>query len=261
LVINSRLRPGNTGTATDAVKFLIQSVARVPRHHRRTILIRADRGLDCEALYALCEKRTWHYEVKVRVTPDLATLSWKLCEKGRWGRIETEDDTVIEGAEIEFQRLCWSQPRRVVVTRKLEPQNPQGHLWDALGYNYAAYGTALDWAAEDIVAFYDKRGDVEKAIGELKEDLGIGRISTGDFLPNWADLEIKILAFNLLVLYQRQALGWKVVHRAKTLRRRVIAIAAQLIRTAGQWVLKLAQGCRWQPDLWRARLWLATLGP
>jgi CheY-like chemotaxis protein len=101
----------------------------------------------------------------------------------------------------------------------------------------------------------------EKAIFELKEDFGIGCISTGEFVPNWADLEIKILAFNLLVLYQRQALGWQVVHRAKTLRRRVIAIAGQLIRTAGRWVLKLAEHCRWQVDLWRARLWLATLGP
>jgi hypothetical protein len=261
LVINSWLRPGNTGSATDAVEFLIQSVARLPRPHRRTILVRADRGFDCEAVYACCEKRRWHYVVKVRVTPDLATLIWKLAQKGRWRRIETADDTVMEVAEMQFQRLCWSQPRQVVVTRELEPPNPQGHLWDTLGYTYAAYVTDREWAAEDIVAFYDKRGDVEKAIGELKEGLGIGRISTGDFLPNWADLEIKILAFNLLVLYQRQALGWKVLHRAKTLRRRVIAIAAQLIRTAGQWVLKLAQGCRWQPDLWRARLWLATLGP
>lgn len=25
-----------------------------------------------------------------------------------------------------------------------------GHLWDALGYNYAAYVTDLDWAAEEL---------------------------------------------------------------------------------------------------------------
>ena len=261
LVINSRLRPGNTGSATDAVEFLIQSVARLPRPHRRTILIRADRGFDCEAVYACCEKRSWHYVIKVRVTPDLARVIWKHAEQGRWRRIESEDDTVMEVSEMVFQRQCWSRPRRVVLTRKKEPPNPQGLLWDALGYNYAAYVTDLEWAAEDIVAFYDKRGDVEKAIGELKEDMGIGRISTGEFLSNWADLELKILAFNLLVLYQRQALGWKVGHRAKTLRRRVMAIAGQLIRTAGQWVLKLAEGCRWQPDLWRVRLWLAALGP
>jgi hypothetical protein len=139
LVINSRLRPGNTGSATEAVKFLIQSVARLPRPHRRTILLRADRGFDCEALYALCEKRKWRYGIKVRVTPDLARVIWKHAEQGRWRRLETEDDTVLEVSEIVFQRQCWSQPRRVVLTGKKEPPNPQGLLWDALGYNYAAY--------------------------------------------------------------------------------------------------------------------------
>jgi hypothetical protein len=69
------------------------------------------------------------------------------------------------------------------------------------------------------------------------------------------------LAFNLLVLYQRQALGWAGLQRAKTLRRRVIALAGQLIRTAGQWVLKLAEGWAGQADLARVREHLATLSP
>jgi hypothetical protein len=41
----------------------------------------------------------------------------------------------------------------------------------------------------------------------------------------------------------------------------VIALAGQLIRTAGRWVLKLAEGWRWQADLLRARQRLAALGP
>lgn len=121
--------------------------------------------------------------------------------------------------------------------------------------------TDLDGAAEDLAACYDKRADVEKTIHELKEDFGIDRVPTGQFLPNAADLELKILAFNLLALYQRQALGWGVLQRAKTVRRRVLALAGQLIRTAGRWVLKLAEGWPWEADLLRARQRLAALGP
>ncbi len=261
LIVNSRLRPGDTGTATGAAAFLSQSVARLPWSRRRPILFRADRGFDHEALYARSERRGWHYVVKLRVTPDLASRIWAHATEGRWRRIETDDETVLEVAELRFQRRCWSRPRRVILTRRRDPENPQGHLWDALGYNYAAYVTDLDWAPEDIARFYDKRADVEKAIHELKEDFGIDRVPTSRFLPNAADLELKILAFNLLVLYQRQALGWSVLQRAKTLRRRVIALAGQLIRTAGQWILKLAAGWRWQADLLRARQRLAALGP
>jgi hypothetical protein len=100
-----------------------------------------------------------------------------------------------------------------------------------------------------------------KAIHELKEDFGIDRISSSSFGANAADLELKILAFNLLVLYQRQALGWTILHRAKTVRRRLIAVAGQLIRTAGRWVLKLAADWAGRPDVLRVRTHLATLGP
>ena len=149
----------------------------------------------------------------------------------------------------------------MVLTRRRDAENPQGHLWDAAGYNYAAYVTDVDWAPEDVVAFYDKRADMEKAIHELKDDFGIDRITSSAFGANAADLELKVLAFNLLALYQRQALGWSVLQRAKTLRRRVIAIAGRLIRTAGQWMLQLAQDCAGQGDLARVRGHLATLGP
>jgi hypothetical protein len=261
LMVHSQLRPGDTGSATGAVGFLRQSVARLPHSRRRTVLIRADRGFDVEALYAWCERRGWHYVIKLRVTADLASRIWTHAAQGRWRMVDAEAATPIEVAELRFRRGCWSRVRRVVLTRRRDAENPQGHLWDAAGYNYAAYVTDVDWAPEDVVAFYDKRADMEKAIHELKEDFGIDRIPSSTFGANAADLELKVLAFNLLVLYQRQALGWSVRQRAKTLRRRVIAIAGQLIRTAGQWGLKLAEGWAGHADLARARQHLATLGP
>jgi hypothetical protein len=74
-------------------------------------------------------------------------------------------------------------------------------------------------------------------------------------------LELKVLAFNLLGLYHRPALGWAALPRAKTLRRRMLAIAGQLIRTGGQWGLKLANGWAGHADLARGRQHLATLDP
>jgi hypothetical protein len=261
LVINSRLRPGDTGTATDAVAFVRQSVARLPRARHRSVLIRADRGFDAEALYAACEQRGWHYLVKLRVTADLASRIWTHAAQGRWRQLDPEAPEAGEVSEFRFARQCWSRPRRVLVTRRRDAENPQGHLWDAAGYNYAAYVTDLPGPPADLVACYDKRADMEKAIHELKEDFGIDRISSSSFGANAADLELKVLAFNLLVLYQRQALGWTILHRAKTVRRRLVAVVGQLIRTAGQWVLKLATDWAGQVDVLCVREHLATLGP
>lgn len=129
-----------------------------------------------------------------------------------------------------------ASPRRLSPRRRArDAENPQGHLWDAAGYNYAAYVTDVDWLPEDVVAFYGKRANMEKAIHEVKEDVDIDRITSSAFGANAADLELKVLVFSVLVLNQRQALGWTVLRRAKTLRRRVIAVAGQVIRTARPW--------------------------
>ena len=261
LVIHSLLRPGDTNTMSGAVDFLIQSVARLPQARRRTVVLRADRGFDIAELYAQCERRGWHYVVKLRVMADVAAHIWTHATEGRWQLINDDRDTPVEVSELRLYRKAWGQVRRVVLLRRRDPENPQGHLWDAAGYNYAAYVTDLDWAPADIVAFYDKRADMEKAIHELKEDFGIDRIASSHFGANAADLELKILAFNLSVLYQRHALGWTVRRRAQTLRRCVIAVAGQLIRTAGQWVLKLAADGPAAVSLRHARVALAALGP
>jgi len=260
LMVHSQLRPGDTSSATGAVAFLTQCVARLPHSRRRTVLIRADRGFDVEALYARCERRGWHDVTKLRVTADLASRIWSHAAHGRWRVVDPEAATPLEVAELRFRRGCWRRTRRVVLTRRRDAENPQGHLWDAAGYNDAAYVTDVDWAPEDVVAFDDKRADMEKAIHELKEDFGIDRITASTSGANAADLERKVLAYNLLVLYQR-ALGWPTRQRAKTLRRRLIALAGQLIRTAGRWVLKLAQDWAGQVELRRLRRQLATLGP
>ena len=59
LVVHSQLRPGDPGSATGAVAFLRQGVARLPHRRRRPVLIRADRGFAVEALSARCERRGW----------------------------------------------------------------------------------------------------------------------------------------------------------------------------------------------------------
>ena len=140
-MVHSQLRPGDTGSATGAVAFLRQSVARLPSSRRRTVLIRADREFDVEALYARCERRRWHYVIKLRVTADLASRIWTHAAHGRWRVVDAEAVTPIEVAELRFRRGCWSRVRRVVLTRRRDAENPQGHLWDAAGYNDAAYVT------------------------------------------------------------------------------------------------------------------------
>jgi hypothetical protein len=125
-MVHSQLRPGDTGSATGAVDFLRRSVARLPHSRRRTVLIRADRGFDVEALYTRCERRGWHAEGVGDTMPLLgrALLSppGGACEEiavasggilGLGSRTSAEERAVIERVATEIQKTHEPAARRV----------------------------------------------------------------------------------------------------------------------------------------------------
>jgi hypothetical protein len=126
--------------------------------------------------------------------------------------------------------------------------------------------TNLNWDEEDIYRFYDSRGELENHIREAKYDFLIGHISTANFHANAADLELRLLAINQLILFARHVLGQKNTRPfASTLRRRWLMIPAKLVRSARRWILKLSDRryYRKQWSLYRINVgstWTTRLG-
>jgi len=126
----------------------------------------------------------------------------------------------------------------------------QTDLFDALGYTYAVFVTNLDWDEQDVYRFSDKRADIENHVQAAKADLGIGHIPTEGFQTNAADLELRLLALNQLILFSGDVLGQTESRpRASTIRRRWLLIPGKLIRDGRRRILKLAD---WHPlrHLW-----------
>jgi hypothetical protein len=240
LIVHHVLRPGSAGTATDIVSFLHKTFDIVKEGKPdRTILARLDSGFESDDVMKLLERRGVGYVIKMRATSSVSMILFGLGPTA-WRRIPFEGDGEIEVGEFSFQRERWSRPRRMVVLRKRDMDHPQGHLFDRFGWSYSFFITDRDWKPEDIARFYDKRADVERTICEAKNDLSIDHVPTASFAANAADLAIKVLARNLLVLYRDRGLRLKTRFRIATLRRRFIAIAGRLVHHAGQLVLRLS---------------------
>jgi hypothetical protein len=240
LIVHHVLRPGSAGTATDIVSFLHKTldIVKDGKPHR-TILARLDSGFESDDVMTLLERRGVGYVIKMRATSSVSLILYGLGPTA-WRRIPFDGDGEIEVGEFWFQRERWSRPRRMIVLRKRDMDHPQGHLFDRLGWSYSFFVTDQDWKPEDVARFYDKRADVERTICEAKNDLSIDHVPTSSFGANAADLAIKVLARNLLVLYRDRGLKLKTRFRIATLRRRFIAIAGRLIHHAGQRVLRLS---------------------
>jgi hypothetical protein len=260
----SRLRPGNTICATDFVSFLEESLQVVPKRFRKRrrgslckVLVRMDSGYAGRNTLAWLEKQGIGYVVKMPMKRDLRvevmSLPWSLY------RTEETDAGPVELCSLLWKRACWPRARRLVIVRWGEQTDRAAtDLFDVLGYTYAVFVTNLDWDEQDIYRFYDKRADIENHIREAKSDLGIGHIPTGEFQPNAADLELRLLALNQLILFSTNVLGEKQPRpQASTIRRRWLLIPGKLVTDGRRRILKLAEGHPLR-DLWpRYRLHVA----
>jgi hypothetical protein len=242
LIVHHQLRPGDTGAVTDGNTFVHRTLDVVKESgKKREILARADSAFESDAILSTFERRGVGYVVKMRITTELSVLISFGAPKV-WRKIPFEGDGEIEAFSFDWKRpTAWKQDRRIVVLRKRELDRIQGRLFDEIGWSYSAYVTNLDWSEGDVARFYDKRADVERTICEAKNDLHIGHVPTASFAANAADLALKLLARNMLVLYRDRELKLPVRIRIATLRRRFLAVAGRVVRHSGRLLLRLAR--------------------
>lgn len=240
LVLHHVLRPGSAGVATGIGRFVHQALDIVKEDASgREILARMDSAFETDQVLSILERRGVGYVIKMKPTAD---LTFHASDDSRaWRRVDFDGEGEIQSASFCWHRpTAWKQPRRVVVVRKREMDRLQGHLFDAFGWSYGFYVTNLDWAPEEIARFYDKRADVERTVCEAKNDLCIDHVPTASFAANAADLALKILARNLMVLYRDRGLRLGTRHRVMTLRRRYLWVAGRIVRRSGRLLLRLA---------------------
>jgi len=254
LSVWSRLRPGNTVSSTDFVDFLDESWEVVPKRFKRKrkglckVLSRMDSGYESEDTFSWHEQRGIGYVSKMTMRGNF-WLKIFCVPRSNYRKINTEAGEV-EVFSFQHKRNSWSKHRRVVVVRwKDESNRSQTNLFDALGYTYAVFVTDLDWDEEDIYRFYDKRADVENHIREAKYDFFIDHISTENFHANSADLELRLLALNQLVLFSKNILRQDSPRPfASTIRRKWLMIPAKLLGGSRQLTLKLSDWFPYRDD-------------
>ena len=247
LSVWSRLRPGNTVSCTDFVEFLEEAWQVIPKRFKRKrkglckVLSRMDSGYENDRVMSWNEAHGVGYVIKMTMRGD---IWWEICSisKSMYEKRQSEAGE-IEFCSLFFQRSGWSRARRLVVVRwKDDANRAQTSLFDEWGYTYSVFVTNLDWDEEDICRFYDKRADVENHIKEARYDFSIDHISTQSFYANAADLELRLLAMNQIILFAKNVLRQSCPRFfASTIRRRWLLIPAKLVSEGRQLILKLSQ--------------------
>ena len=234
--IYDELRSGDAHTADGFTEFYEAMKKQLPVGvHIRAV--RMDKGFTGEKVFQTLEQDETDYVIKLKWTKRLAQLAQ--APNLVWRCITQNGDEHCDVASIMYQATSWDKPRRVVIVRRLDI-DPQEVLCADWLWEYEAIATTLDWSGEDIWHFYNFRGNAENHIKEAKYGFSVDQFSSQNFDANKAMQGLKLLAYNLLLLYKQAALQpgvrkWTIGR----LRRRLFFLPGILVHHARQWTLRL----------------------
>ena len=257
-VIDAVFRRGNAHSNNgDTVEQMVRHVvARIRKHYRAdvAIIVRMDSGFFDQKLFEVFENLGIGYICGGKLyKPIKEFVTQSQSNQAIWGRYE-------QGRQVwqylEFGTRCgnWKRFRRALFCRPLYEDaqmllpfaRPDTVLVTNLGMGQgidaalvkAGYGQWLQ--AQGIIAGYHGRGGDELVHRALK-DFGFEELPFKRFAPNAAFYYTMLVSFFLYESFKQDVCAPVVepVCYATTLRRRVIDIAAKIVRHGGRVVLKV----------------------
>jgi hypothetical protein len=270
LCLHLEWRPGDSVSATDWQPAMDKLWSH-PTIRERLWLNRGDAGFGQEAIMAWHEQageKRPKYLFKLRLTTNvrraIAKVPWPM-----WEGAPTLGCQQIAETTVKLQG--WSCQRRVVIVRTLKPANPspQDEFWDTPEDEVAVYVTNLERneaTPEQIALLYAQRADTENVFDELKNQWGFRGYCSQRAVVTELAARLVLLTYNLWSLFTR-LMGLTPGHHSEavTSRRDFLFLAAQVVQSGRQRVVKLAVKAEWWTVLKacyeRLRTWLAATAP
>jgi hypothetical protein len=271
----AQLRPGNAGanTAADHIAVLDQALAQIPDQYRHgtPILVRVDcAGASKAFLTHLHQLREGGVQVEFSVgwRTDRLHDALAAVPTAAWTTAIDSD-----GDPVQFAQVCeitgmlnlsgYPAGMRVIVRRERPHPGAQLDLVEQRdGWRYTAFATTTAGGQPaDLDARHRAHARVEDRI-RCAKDTGLGRFPSRDYAINTAWLSAVMIAADLIawtqtmLVYDIPALAKA---EPKTLRYRLLHVAARLTRGQRRLWLRIDRHWRWATDLARAFARVAAL--
>ncbi len=252
------MRPGNAGanTTADHICLLDATLRSIPVDPETTpMLIRADTAGATHGFVDAITDAGAMFSIGFDITAALrdAILAQPL---GAWHHsIDQRDQPRPNGQVTDITpRLDlsgWPQGSRVIVRRERPHPGAQYNLFDPNGYRHTAFITNQpDTNIVELERRHRSHARVEDRIRNNK-DCGLGRFPFENFERNAVWLQLVLCAQALLAWFQQIACADGVLQAAdpKTLRYRLLHVAARFARHARTTRLRINQNWPWRHDL------------
>ncbi len=251
-IVSTDFRPGNASPAKQNLEFIQQCQADLPEGCYLQS-VRIDAAGYQSAIIKHCDKQQIKYAIRARMSAYLKGLITSVADEQWQPLLDRKGKPIAEHSTYRCLHFIadYETPFTLVVQRK--PLKGQAELdidspmvadeICAKGYLYRAIASNQDELSDsEIVHWYNQRGeDSENRIKELKLDFGADTLPCADFDANALYFSICALSFNLFALMRQLLPNGMENHRASTIRWRLYAVAAKVVKTGRQVFIKVQE--------------------
>ena len=278
LVVATRLRAGNAGSARGAASLLAEAIATtkaVLTAQNSTggdIVARMDSAFYTKKVIAACRRAKVHFSVTIRIDrkvraaiatiPDDAWIEIAYPQPV-WDEAQQRFISRAQIAEIRYTAFAgtrWEVTARLIVRRVPDERkttvDDQGALFPV--WRYHAAFTDSPFVLVQAEAHHRGHAVIEQTFAELI-DGPLARLPSGQFNANHAWLTCIATAHNLTRAIAVLAGPGTATARAATIRRRLVNVAGRVARHARCVLLHLPEHWPWQHP-WH-QLWTAVHAP
>lgn len=243
--VGAMLRAGNAWSGAEAVPLLEPVIVRLEQALPGTrIRVRADSGFMDPALYEMLERHGVEYAIRQRMNERLRGLVDEVLGERARRMMERSPRRAwtIHGEARHFVK-SWGRRRRVILKVQYDPATGEIERYVIV--------TNSRRSKTKVWRLYEKRGQCEQRIDELKNHLAADRFSLSTFEANSARLHLVVMAHNLfaaarMALPPRHELKRATVER---LRVTLVKCGAMVIATARRVWLHASRSWPWREVL------------
>jgi hypothetical protein len=245
-VIHLWNRSGNVASWNNILAFFDASYERI--HARIKVLgVIADSGFYLKPFIEKLENEQLAYIIAVRLIRPLQRQIYCLTD---WRQIAKG----LSVSEFFFMHPLWGKERRYIVVRQDITRRKKAmgktlplfaHEFEIREYRYSAWITNSHEAPYEVWTRAKPRANDENTIKELKEDFALGGFSMKKFYAVEAAMMLRVLVYNLFVLFRHEFLAKKEKRqRLITLRYKYFVLPAQLGTDGREAVLRISARAR-----------------
>jgi hypothetical protein len=232
-LLASKLR---RGTACDTEGLIPELVRMLPRLRgtfpRSPIRFRADAGFASPRLYDFLETEEIEYLVGIPHYKVLRSHTARALRRAR-RRFARTGRPVRLFSSFFYRAKSWPHRRRILVKVEVSSQ----------GTNIRCVITNRRGRAKELFAIYNRRGQAENRIDELKNDLYADRLSCNRYRANAFRFQLHTLAYNLMHLLRHWLSGTPLEGaETSTIRLKLFKVGARVITSVRRIWFHLASG-------------------